>query len=910
MRTPTTKITSCAAPVVLAAACTLPALAQTGGPSAGYVNWESPQSHPIDLTPNGQTLLAVNTADARLEVYDVVGGIPTKRGSVPVGLDPVSVRARGNGEAWVVNQISDSVSIVDLASMRVRRTILIGDEPSDVVFAGVPQKAFVSLSIAERVAVVDAANPGAITNVAIAGSQPRALTASPDGSTVYLAIFESGNHSTALPHATVSLANSPYNGQNPPPNAGNAFSPAKSATNGAAPRVGQIVRKDATTGQWLDGNGRNWSNFVTWDVHDHDIAVINAQTNAVTYVNGLMNIVAGIGTAPNGDVVAVGLESRNELHFEQNVNGVFVKCVAARLAGGAGPGSVVDMNPHLTYASPTTGVLSRLQSVGDPRGVAIGANGVTWTAGLGSNNVIAFGAGGARVATVNVGEGPTGLVLSTDGSRLYVLNRFDGSVSTVSTATNAELARIAFNDPTPEAAKAGRRFLFDTHLTSGLGQASCASCHVDARSDRMSWDLGNPQGAVQAFDETCQAPGGCIAWHPMKGPLTTQTLIGIIGNEPFHWRGEKDNLEEFNEAYVALQGRDGQITASEMASLHNYLASLTFGPNPNRNIDNTLRTSVPIFGGVVTGAGGTGNAANGQTIFNTALIFGAPPGLACDDCHSGTAGTNNRVDIPAPGGAEPQNRKNTPLRDTYRKLGANKASLAGNRGFGFDHGGDEFTLQDLLSIGFRFNTLPGGGTQQRRDVEAFCLSFGTDTHAGIGQQMTASNAGGAGDDAARITQFITIATGQSAQVGLIAKGMRDGAARGWVLLGGQFVSDASGESLSPAALLAGATAGSEVTYTLVPAAAARRMGIDRDGDNALDRDEVLAGTDPADPSSYPGACPADIAPFSAHDGVVNGADLGLLLSNWGLDATGDLNGDGTVNGADLGELLSQWGACP
>jgi hypothetical protein len=44
--------------------------------------------------------------------------------------------------------------------------------------------------------------------------------------------------------------------------------------------------------------------------------------------------------------------------------------------------------------------------------------------------------------------------------------------------------------------------------------------------------------------------------------------------------------------------------------------------------------------------------------------------------------------------------------------------------------------------------------------------------------------------------------------------------------------------------------------------------------------------------------------------VVNGADLGLLLSNWGLSATGDLNGDGIVSGADLGELLSQWGACP
>ena len=40
-------------------------------------------------------------------------------GAVPVGLDPVSVRARSNTEAWVVNHVSDSVSIVDLQAMNV-----------------------------------------------------------------------------------------------------------------------------------------------------------------------------------------------------------------------------------------------------------------------------------------------------------------------------------------------------------------------------------------------------------------------------------------------------------------------------------------------------------------------------------------------------------------------------------------------------------------------------------------------------------------------------------------------------------------------------------------------------------------------------------------------------------------------
>jgi len=45
------------------------------------------------------------------------------------------------------------------------------------------------------------------------------------------------------------------------------------------------------------------------------------------------------------------------------------------------------------------------------------------------------------------------------------------------------------------------------------------------------------------------------------------------------------------------------------------------------------------------------------------------------------------------------------------------------------------------------------------------------------------------------------------------------------------------------------------------------------------------------------------------DGVVNGADLGLLLAAWGScpGCTEDLNGDGVVNGADLGLLLADFG---
>ncbi len=44
------------------------------------------------------------------------------------------------------------------------------------------------------------------------------------------------------------------------------------------------------------------------------------------------------------------------------------------------------------------------------------------------------------------------------------------------------------------------------------------------------------------------------------------------------------------------------------------------------------------------------------------------------------------------------------------------------------------------------------------------------------------------------------------------------------------------------------------------------------------------------------------------DGIVNGADLGILLSSWGPCAgcAADLDGDGDVDGADLGILLAAW----
>ena len=71
-------------------------------------------------------------------------------------------------------------------------------------------------------------------------------------------------------------------------------------------------------------------------------------------------------------------------------------------------------------------------------------------------------------------------------------------------------------------------------------------------------------------------------------------------------------------------------------------------------------------------------------------------------------------------------------------------------------------------------------------------------------------------------------------------------------------------------------------------------------------DYRASGQRAASQGSSPDCCPADLN----CDGVVNGADLGILLGDWGQEGVpGDITGDGPVNGADLGILLGAWGPC-
>jgi hypothetical protein len=119
---------------------------------------------------------------------------------------------------------------------------------------------------------------------------------------------------------------------------------------------------------------------------------------------------------------------------------------------------------------------------------------------------------------------------------------------------------------------------------------------------------------------------------------------------------------------------------------------------------------------------------------------------------------------------------------------------------------------------------------------------------------------------------VTLTAGNASQVGarigllihqadakhcdLVAK---QGEYRGYLYVGdGRFKTNtASASPVSDAVLRAMARLpGNEITYTCVPPGSGMRIALDRDEDGALDGDENIAGTSPADARSKPPALAA------------------------------------------------------
>jgi DNA-binding beta-propeller fold protein YncE len=892
-----------------------------GIPDAAFSSFESAHVHPLDITPDGTKLLAVNTPNNDLEVFSISGDSLTLAGVIKVGLEPVSVRVFSNTQAWVVNKISNSVSVVDLRNHVLIATLQTGAEPGDVVFTGTagstssPARAYVSAAQARELEVFDPLllNGVTLNRIPILGEQPRALAVGPNGAggtNVYVGIFESGNGTTAItggkddPPYEIDLARSssgPYGGISPFPDNVNAtlnkytslYAPVTTVTPNVLtsfftptpPPVSVIVRRQAPASagnppKWLDENGHDWSIFINgslaaqgsnanrapgWDLIDRDIAVVNTTNDAVTYQGGVLNMVMALAVNPaTNSVTAVGTDATNQIRYQPMLDGTFIQVLMGTYALGGTTGAKADLNPHLlpyssltgTYATSsipatcTTGsTLCAANSIGDPRGIAWNpATGQGYVTSMGTNSVIVINSAGGRDSILStpipVGQGPTGIVLNAVAANAnsptlaYVLNRFDADISVLSLSatspSTAEVARVALSyDPTPPDVRAGRPMLYNTQLFSGLGQISCGSCHVDARTDRLAWDLGDPTSPAEVINgggngvtlrDNSQANDpvtavASVSEHPMKGPFLTMTLVDRMQSAFLHWRGDRANLAAFSPAFVALQGGAAQPTSSQIAQMQAFLATLRTPPNPFRTITNAYPTEIAVPGPRNVPYR-TGNAVAGDEEFEA----------NCRSCHPGNT-NRGFLFVNNPQFGINQLRNPPTWQNFYRRDGLWFSDpTASTAGFGFQPDGTFDSTQNLsrddnmMAFMYSFN-----GSYPYTPTGLNATNTAVDSHAAVGRQVTIS---GAATTDPMLAQLQSLADTNA--IDLVASGCVNNETRGYVYVGNGTYADDRGQSHSLAAMKSFGQGGSPITFTAVRRGTGYVLGIDQNDDGTLD----------------------------------------------------------------------------
>jgi DNA-binding beta-propeller fold protein YncE len=794
--------------VLSVAAAIGPAAAQV--PPNEFVNFEGAQTNPIRLSSDGTRLFALNTPDTRVSVFDISNpSSPALIVEIPVGIEPVSVNPRTDDEAWVVNQESDSVSIVSVSQGIVTDTIYVKDEPSDVVFAG-NNLAFVSVARSNLINVYDVTSHALVKSIPVIGENPRALAVSADGSKVYAAFALSGNHTTIVPAQYAPPPPPPTNPQLPPP-----------------PQVGAIV----------DASDPHWSSVIRYSMPDNGVVAIDTTSlTAATYYSYVGTTNLGLAVQPGtGDLWVSNTDAINLLMFDPNLRGHWLanRVTSINASTGAVTG-YYDLNPSINYLilpNPAAQAIALAQPTAltfDPTGtnLYVAAFGTDRVAVLNNGNVVTFiEIGPATGSQVNptTKRGPRGLALNAAAQRLYVLNRLYNSISIVDTSKNALIGEIPTGtfDPTPIVIRNGRGFLYDAKL-SGNGTGACASCHIDAESDMLAWNRGDPGGNMV----TVVQGKNTFQMHPMKGPMTTLTMRGLNNLFPYHWRGDEPNFAAFNSAFDSLMGGP-VLSNTDMAAFTAYIKTIVFQPNPNQNLDRTLPSSIPLP------EGGTGDPNAGLTLFLNTPVKST---LTCNSCHTDPGPGTNRLIVIHETGDQPM--KNRQLRGVYQKLHFNNAAGAQSiDGFGLNHDGAVAGLFQLLSSTTEFPKIANNPTD-KRNLEAYVLCFDTGTAPAVGftRTVTAANVG---STSAQSDWNMLQNQATAGNIDLIANGTLNGQLHGLLYnpAAATYQTDTTGLGpFTQAQLTSMIQAGDTLSFMGVPPGSGQRMGIDRNLDGILDGD--------------------------------------------------------------------------
>ncbi len=627
-----------------------------------FANFETPQTHPIEIATVGGVdyVLVCNTPDNSVDIFKAAPPHAFVQ-RVPVGMGPGTVRWNpGLQRFYTCNFDGDSVSVVQLvsgggtvkATLERTSTLLIGDEPADIAFDPTNTVAAVSLSSSSSATLVNA------LNLSFAGGNTR-LTVVDPATSQPLAV--------KMPREIAWLSDNRFFAANL-----RAGSPGPASL--LQYDVG-IYRKDPllAAADFKGGLG---------------------STNHAFAINSAGTLMFVVGTkAQNHAAVGVQAVAALKTGFVQSWLMVMdIPSGAPMVVHPEAPPATIpapllrSINLNRDYSAIPLTEVRTSQAMVQPTDVLLIENsGVLKSivvAGFHSDRVAiltpsASTAGGYAIQRVDIPvlnpassystSGPRGLAYSPVNKLLFVCDRLDNTIAVVNPTSAALTAQIQLpNDPTPANIREGRQFLYSNRFSIDSssppargGFVSCAMCHVDGRTDGLPWDLGDvatgPAIPAWFHDLNNQTTTTMPVFPSEKGPLVTQTLQGLVNyvvddpfqfvatNAPYHWRGDKADFTNFNEAFVNLQRMANigtptdplGISSADMIKYRSFVNTILYPPNPEQDI---TRVTPGTLGANPNDPLLATGAKLGEMLYHNFAVVGS---RSCVDCHSLPDGSTN-----------------------------------------------------------------------------------------------------------------------------------------------------------------------------------------------------------------------------------------------------------------------------
>lgn len=531
--------------------------------------------NPIELavSPDGARLYVVCEGSDELAVVDAWSGKAIRR--VPVGRVPKGLAVSPDGATiFVANSWGDTVSVIDAASLQVSNTYRAGFEPTSVAVSG--PAIYTANRIGNDISVIDAAS-GQETRRLPAGRGASYLAVSPSGSSlVSTHVYPNIGPYRTVPRSELTFVNTSgayVQRRDPVENAAGMFHAAFSK-DGRLAIAAQIRPKNLIPLAHVE-HGFALGNSIV--VFGEDVG--EPVQLLIDELDRYYSMPFGVSITPdkrNAYISTTGADSVTVIDVPKLL--AFVRSLSARERKRAGN----DLSAASHFVT----------------------------------------------KRIDVGRSPKGMALSPDGSRLYVANRLDDSVSVIDTRLNKMERAIPLGGPEPVTPlRRGERLFYNAKF-SFQKQFSCAGCHIEGTLDGLAWDLEPDGFGIDIVDN--------------------KPLEAVDGTEPFKWNGGNPDLE--TECGIRTEKffyRSQSYSNQELDDLVKFIKAMPARPNRFRTVNGEL----------------TGAQERGLAVFERAKRKNGRPiseDLQCGTCHSGAKYTNQM--LTSVGTRKPTDR--SPLIDT------------------------------------------------------------------------------------------------------------------------------------------------------------------------------------------------------------------------------------------------------